>query len=164
LHRFLIHIFYIDDEIDTDDMSEDSPRKRRKLHKKPKTHSHHDEIHTELKSCQEAIEKFLEMNVDPTEFACLRAIVLFQSGAGEVKKHLKDLKSIQTLQDQAQLTLSKYISAAYPSQPLRFGRLLLLLPLLKSISASTIQNLFFKSSIGNAPLGKLICDMYKQAF
>lgn len=150
---------------DIHDLSQDSP-KRRKLHtrrrgKPSSSSSDNIVVLQELKSCMEAIDKFREMNVDPTEFACLRAIILFQSGSGEVKKYLKDVKSIEALQDQAQLTLSKYIGAAYPSQPLRFGRLLLLLPLLKSISPSTIQDLFFATTIGSTPLGKLICDMYK---
>ncbi|OXA50634.1 Protein tailless [Folsomia candida] len=156
-----------DEDMDQDihDLSQDSP-KRRKLHtrrrgKPSSSSSDNIVVLQELKSCMEAIDKFREMNVDPTEFACLRAIILFQSGSGEVKKYLKDVKSIEALQDQAQLTLSKYIGAAYPSQPLRFGRLLLLLPLLKSISPSTIQDLFFATTIGSTPLGKLICDMYK---
>lgn len=147
-----------DDDMDRDhdSMSDDSPKKRRKLNGKRRTKNNPDEILNEIKSCQEALDKFREMGVDSTEFNLLRAIILFQSGSVcEVKKQLKDLV------DQAQLTLNNYVNVAYPSQPLRFGRLLLLLPLLKSISATTIQNLFFKNTIGDKPLGKLICDMYK---
>ena len=121
--------------------------------------SNNEEILNEIKSCQDAIEKFREMNVDHTEFACLKAIILFKTD----KKDCKEQKAIVGLQDQAQLTLSKYINAAYPSQPMRFGKLLLLLPTLKCISAETIENLFFRRTIGTIPIEKIICDMYKSA-
>lgn len=123
-----------------------------------------EEVLQEIKSLQETIEKFREINVDHTEFACLRAIVLFKlsSSAGDLlKKNLKEAKTIEALQDQAQLTLNKYINMEYPNQPLRFGRLLLLLPLLKSVSPVTIENLFFRRTIGQIPIEKIICDMYK---
>jgi len=121
-----------------------------------------EDVLAEMKACQEAMEKFREMGVDETEFACLRAIILFKScSSADVKKKLKEVKVIEALQDQAQLTLSKYISIAYPTQPLRFGRLLLLLPLLKTVAPKTIENLFFRKTIGNISIEKIICDMYK---
>ncbi|CAL8116813.1 unnamed protein product [Orchesella dallaii] len=124
-----------------------------------------EEILKEIKSLQDTIEKFREMNVDQTEFACLRAIILFKSsssGSGDLlATNLKEGRTIEALQDQAQLTLNKYINIAYPGQPLRFGRLLLLLPLLKSVSPVTIENLFFRRTIGQIPIEKIICDMYR---
>ncbi|ODM92382.1 Nuclear receptor subfamily 2 group E member 1 [Orchesella cincta] len=126
-----------------------------------------EEILQEIKSLQETIEKFREMNVDQTEFACLRAIILFKSSSSSsssgdlLKGNLKEGRTIEALQDQAQLTLNKYINIAYPGQPLRFGRLLLLLPLLKSVSPVTIENLFFRRTIGQIPIEKIICDMYR---
>ena len=35
---------------------------------------------TEIRSLQEIITKFKEMQVDPTEFACLKGIVIFKTG------------------------------------------------------------------------------------
>lgn len=35
---------------------------------------------TEIRCFQEIIAKFKEMRVDPTEYACLKAIVLFKTG------------------------------------------------------------------------------------
>lgn len=146
----------------TSSSGEDSPNNQRFNNSMKSCNKSSEEILQEIKACQEAMEKFKEMNVDHTEFACLRAIILFKSSSsGDVKKNLKEVKTIEALQDQAQLTLSKYISMAYPSQPLRFGRLLLLLPLLKAVSPSTIENLFFRKTIGNIPIEKIICDMYK---
>lgn len=120
----------------------------------------------ELKNLQECIQKFQAMNVDPTEFACLRAIILLKthlenSQEENNSKELRDQTTINNLQDQAQLTLSKYIATAYPNQPSRFGKLLLLLPNLKSISGKAIEELFFKKTIGAIPIERIICDMYK---
>ena len=121
---------------------------------------------SELKNLQDAIQKFQAMNVDMTEFACLRAIILLKThieSNGEDQKELRDQAAINSLQDQAQLTLSKYISNAYPTQPSRFGKLLLLLPSLKAITGKAIEELFFKKTIGAIPIEKIICDMYKGA-
>lgn len=51
----------------------------------------------------------------------------------------------------------------YPTQPCRFGKLLLLLPSLHSISPSTIEEVFFKKTIGNVPITRLLSDMYKSS-
>ena len=122
----------------------------------------------ELKNLQDTIQKFHEMNVDLTEFACLRAIILLKthietdsSTVGNDLKEIRDPATINSLQEQAQLTLSKYIANSYPNQPLRYGKLLLLLPKLKSISGKSIEELFFKKTIGAIPIERIICDMYK---
>ena len=119
---------------------------------------------SDLKNFQDAIAKFQNMNVDATEFACLRAIILLKTcieAGGDDHKEVRDQAAISALQDQAQLTLSKYISSAYPSQPSRFGKLLLLLPSLKTVTGKSIEELFFKKTIGTIPIERIICDMYK---
>jgi nuclear receptor subfamily 2 group E member 1 len=119
---------------------------------------------SELKNFQDTITKFQQMNIDATEYACLRAILLLKTSIesnGNDQRELRDQAAITALQDQAQLTLSKYIEKAYPSQPSRFGKLLLLLPSLKSVSGQAIEELFFKGTIQGIPLDRLICDMYK---
>ena len=80
---------------------------------------------------------------------------------GNTNLILKDLQYIISFQDQTQLTLSKYISSAYPTQPFRFGKLLLLLPALRTVSSQTIEELFFKKTIGNISIERVILDMYK---
>jgi hypothetical protein len=79
------------------------------------------------------------------------------------KSNLKDLKNIIALQDATQLTLSKYDATAYPTQPFRFGKLLLLLPSLRAVSSQTIEEIFFKKTIGHASIEKVILDMYRPA-
>lgn len=75
--------------------------------------------------------------------------------------NLKDLQNIISFQDQTQLTLSKYDATAYPTQAFRFGQLLLLLPSLRTVSSQTIEELFFKKTIGNISIERVILDMYK---
>jgi len=86
--------------------------------------------------------------------------VLQNSATGEVR-NLRDFHTVASLQDQAQMTLSKYIQTSYPTQPFRFGKLLLLLPTLKSVSGNTIEELFFRKTIGSIPIERLLIDMFK---
>ena len=79
---------------------------------------------------------------------------------GDVKT-LRDVQMAASLQDQAQLTLNKYIASAYPTQPFRFGKLLLMLPSLKTICSNTIEELFFRKTIGSIPIERLLVDMFK---
>ena len=129
-----------------------------------KSMTDNENLLAELKNLQDAIQKFQAMEVDLTEFACLRAILLFKThieSNGEDQKELRDQASINVLQDQVQLNLSRHITVNYPNQPSRFGKLLLLLPSLKAISGKAIEELFFKKTIGAIPIEKIICDMYK---
>uniref|UniRef100_A0A182TBI7 NR LBD domain-containing protein n=1 Tax=Anopheles maculatus TaxID=74869 RepID=A0A182TBI7_9DIPT len=72
-----------------------------------------------------------------------------------------DVQPVEMLQDQAQCVLSEHVRVRYPRQPTRFGRLLLLLPLLRTIRSTTIETLFFKETIGTVPISRLLIDMYQ---
>lgn len=122
----------------------------------------------EVKEFQDVTTKIAQFRADPHEFACLRAIALFKTSFdvkagphGRDAKTLNDAAAVAAVQDHTQLTLNKYIAAAHPGQPLRFGKLLLLLPTLRSVSGDTIEELFFRKTIGNIPIVRIICDMYK---
>jgi len=82
------------------------------------------------------------------------------NGAKTDTKTLRDTAAVAALQDQAQSALSKYLQGAYPTQPFRFGKLLLMLPSLQSVSASTIEALFFRRTIGSIAIEKLLVDLY----
>jgi hypothetical protein len=81
--------------------------------------------------------------------------------ANEKQTPLKDIETIASFQEQTQVTLSKYDLHVYPSQPFRFGQLVLLMPLLRSVSSQTIEQVFFKKTIGNISIERVILDMYK---
>lgn len=76
-------------------------------------------------------------------------------------KTLKNNHTITLLQNQTQITLNKYIKSTYPSQPFHFNKLLLLLPLLQTISSKIIKNIFFKQTIKHIPINKLIINIFK---
>ena len=65
------------------------------------------------------------------------------------------------LQDQAQCILGDYVRNRYQRQPTRFGRLLLAIPLLRMIRTSTIEMIFFKETVGEASVIRLLHDMYR---
>ncbi|XP_043860290.1 nuclear receptor subfamily 2 group E member 1 [Petaurus breviceps papuanus] len=88
---------------------------------------------------------------------------LVPTHSGSELRSFRNAAAIAALQDEAQLTLNSYIHTRYPTQPCRFGKLLLLLPALRSISPSTIEEVFFKKTIGNVPITRLLSDMYKSS-
>lgn len=74
---------------------------------------------------------------------------------------LKDSSQIENLQDQAQVMLGQHARVNQPGSPARFGRLLLLLPLLRTVPATRVELIYFQKTIGNTPMEKVLCDMYK---
>ncbi|RUS81808.1 hypothetical protein EGW08_010445, partial [Elysia chlorotica] len=100
----------------------------------------------------EAISRLKDMNLDPTEVTCLKAIAIFKPDLTGVSEK----RQIQTIQDQAQLMLTKHVQLAYPAQALRFGRLLMLLSRLQAVAAPTVEKVFFRGLMASASVEKLI--------
>ncbi|CAO1348729.1 unnamed protein product [Diamesa tonsa] len=110
----------------------------------------------EMKTVQEILCRFRQLSPDSSEVGCMKAVILFSPET----TGLCDVQPVEMLQDQAQCILSDHVRLRYPRQPTRFGRLLLLLPSLRAIRSSTIETLFFKETIGNVPISRLLGDMY----
>ena len=72
---------------------------------------------------------------------------------------LSDSKHIESVQEKSQCALEEYVRHQYPHQPTRFGKLLLRLPSLRTVSASAIEQLFFVRLVGKTPIETLIRDM-----
>jgi len=72
---------------------------------------------------------------------------------------LKEPQIIESLQDQAQMMLAQHVSTTSSSN--RFGKLLLLLPILKNIGSSRIERLYFSQTIGNLSIERLLTDLIK---
>ncbi|XP_060613985.1 COUP transcription factor 2-like [Anolis sagrei] len=104
---------------------------------------------------QEQVEKLKALHVDSAEYSCLKAIVLFTPDA----VGLTDLCHVENVQEKSQCALEEYVRNQYPSQPSRFGRLLLRLPSLRIVSAPVIEQLFFVRLVGKTPIETLIRDM-----
>ncbi|XP_060524152.1 nuclear receptor subfamily 2 group E member 1 isoform X2 [Cylas formicarius] len=115
-----------------------------------------------LRDFQEVLADVRHFQMDHQEFACLRVVALFKTPPPTTTcKSLEEVTRVQAVQNDAQLALSKYLGTAKPQQPLRFGKLLLLLSGVRNVPADTIEELFFKKTIGDIPIVKIICDMYK---
>ena len=72
---------------------------------------------------------------------------------------LSDSGNIEQLQEKSQCALEEYCRSQYPNQTSRFGKLLLRLPSLRTVSASVIEKLFFVRLVGKTPIETLIRDM-----
>uniref|UniRef100_A0A8B9C8V8 Nuclear receptor subfamily 2 group F member 6 n=1 Tax=Anser brachyrhynchus TaxID=132585 RepID=A0A8B9C8V8_9AVES len=109
----------------------------------------------QIRIFQDQVEKLNRLQVDSAEYSCLKAIALFTPDACG----LSDPAHVESLQEKAQVALTEYVRAQYPSQPQRFGRLLLRLPALRAVPASLISQLFFMRLVGKTPIETLIRDM-----
>ncbi|XP_041972136.1 photoreceptor-specific nuclear receptor [Aricia agestis] len=106
---------------------------------------------------REVVARYRAVLVDPAEFACMKAIALFKSETRGLKEPLQ----IENLQDQAQVMLMSHARAAHAAAPARFGRLLLLLPLLRAVPPQQLEREYFAKTIGQTPMEKVLADMYK---
>ncbi|XP_053150943.1 nuclear receptor subfamily 2 group F member 6 isoform X6 [Hemicordylus capensis] len=109
----------------------------------------------QIRIFQDQVEKLNRLQVDSAEYSCLKAIALFTPDACG----LSDPAHVESLQEKAQVALTDYVRSQYPSQPQRFGRLLLRLPALRAVPASLISQLFFMRLVGKTPIETLIRDM-----
>ncbi len=69
------------------------------------------------------------------------------------------MQAIEQLQEKSQCALEEYCRSQYPNQPTRFGKLLLRLPSLRTVSSNVIEQLFFVRLVGKTPIETLIRDM-----
>ena len=60
------------------------------------------------------------------------------------------------MQEKSQCALEEYCRTQYPNQPTRFGKLLLRLPSLRTVSSAVIEQLFFVRLVGKTPIETLI--------
>ncbi|XP_017569801.1 nuclear receptor subfamily 2 group F member 6b isoform X2 [Pygocentrus nattereri] len=104
---------------------------------------------------QDQVDKLTRLQVDSAEYSCLKAIALFSPDACG----LTDPAHVESLQEKAQVALTEYERMQYPTQPQRFGRLLLRLPSLRAVPANLISQLFFMRLVGKTPIETLIRDM-----
>ncbi|XP_046396813.1 photoreceptor-specific nuclear receptor-like [Ischnura elegans] len=139
----------------------------------------------EARRLRDTVERFRSLSVDHTEYACLKALVLFKPDT----RGLRNSKQVESLQEQTHLMLLEYCNGAEPQasgrlrslrgdepgflhptsipgaapHSARLGRLLLLLPSLGSVSRRSLEELFFRKTVGDVPIERLLCDMFKSS-
>uniref|UniRef100_A0A2R9A820 Nuclear receptor subfamily 2 group F member 1 n=1 Tax=Pan paniscus TaxID=9597 RepID=A0A2R9A820_PANPA len=102
---------------------------------------------------QEQVEKLKALTV------CSLSLSLPPVAARADACGLSDAAHIESLQEKSQCALEEYVRSQYPNQPSRFGKLLLRLPSLRTVSSSVIEQLFFVRLVGKTPIETLIRDM-----
>ncbi|XP_045120377.1 nuclear receptor subfamily 2 group E member 1-like isoform X2 [Portunus trituberculatus] len=114
-----------------------------------------------VEGMRDVITRLHALRVDHTEYACLKALILFRPEA----RGLRDGYGVEVLQDQTQLMLHEYLASKVcgAGGRVRAGKLLLLLPALGHISATAVQEIFFRRTVGNTPIERVLCDMFKSS-
>lgn len=131
-------------------------------------------IATEVNHFQGILFRLAQMNVDEKEYDFLRTIILFkgrqQASSGSAcgspcstsEKVSQDAIKMSNLYDEALQGLAAYIGLTKPSQPQRYKTLMLILDQLVTVSNFTIEELFFRRSIGHVTIIKVMSGMYSQ--
>ncbi|XP_017145019.1 protein tailless [Drosophila miranda] len=144
-------------------------------------------VSREVHAFQDVLNQLCHMNVDTTEYECLRAISLFRksppaasstedlanssiltgsgspnSSASAESRGLLESGKVAAMHNDARSALHNYTSRTHPNQPLRFQTLLGVVSMMHKVSSFTIEELFFRKTIGDITIVRLISDMYSQ--
>merc|ERR1719347_533764 len=99
-----------------------------------------------IRVMNELVSPFKAIQMDDTEFACLKAIVFFDPNA----RGLGDVNRIKSLRYQIQMNLEDYICDRQYDSRGRFGEILLTLPSLQSITLQMIEQISYAKNYGVA--------------
>lgn len=103
----------------------------------------------------ELVKPLRDVQINDSEFACLKAIVFFDPDA----KGLSDSSKIKSFRYQVQVNLEDYINDRQYDSRGRFGEMLLLLPALQSITWQMIEQIQFAKLFGTAKIDNLLQEM-----
>ncbi|XP_076058601.1 hepatocyte nuclear factor 4-gamma-like [Oratosquilla oratoria] len=103
----------------------------------------------------ELVKPLRQVNLDDSEFACLKAIVFFDP----VIRGLNDINRVKVLRYQVQLILEDYVNDSQYESRGRFGEILLTLPSLQSITWQMIEQVQFAKLFGVAHIDNLLQEM-----
>ena len=123
-------------------------------------------LKSDIERLQEILNKLKHMKADSNELACLKNFVLFKTYSNNcptmINSQLNDINTINYLHNQAQILLNTYVNKQYPCEENRFLKLLSTISLFRLISSSTIEEFFFRKTIGDKTcMEQLVKDMYR---
>ncbi|KAJ8737935.1 hypothetical protein PYW08_000530 [Mythimna loreyi] len=118
-----------------------------------------------------ALREIAKVSPDANEYACLRVIILFKtcldkeggsspSNMDTDSRKLKSAATVSAMRDQSMSMLTEYCRCTYPLQLTRVCRLQNLLPIIRRVPSSAIVELFFKATVGDTPIERILTDMY----
>lgn len=96
-----------------------------------------------------------DINIDDAELACIKALVFFDPNA----KGLNEPQRIKSLRHQILNNLEDYVSDRQYESRGRFGEILLILPVLQSITWQMIEQIQFAKIFGVAHIDSLLQEM-----
>lgn len=96
-----------------------------------------------------------DINIDDAELACVKALVFFDPNA----KGLNEPQRIKSLRHQILNNLEDYVSDRQYESRGRFGEILLILPVLQSITWQMIEQIQFAKIFGVARIDSLLQEM-----
>lgn len=99
--------------------------------------------------------KMKKLNLDKTELACLKAIILLNSDL----RGLQAKNEIDALREKVYASLEEYCRRNHAADDGRFAQLLLRLPALRSISLKCLDHLFFFHLIGDKSIEQFFTEM-----
>lgn len=100
---------------------------------------------------QSYVQTMENLEVDATEFAYLKALILFCPD-----NTCTDSKQVEKFQEKAHTELRNYIQEFHPQNPDRLCKLLLRLPALRSVNPSIMEELFFSGLTGSVQIDSII--------
>ncbi|KAL6732048.1 hypothetical protein Aduo_002850 [Ancylostoma duodenale] len=105
----------------------------------------------------EHVERIRSLHMDFFEMNSIKATVLFNPDTTSLQEPMK----VEAIQEKIQASLDEYCRTQKAHQPCRFGRILLRLPALRTLSSSTVESLFFSKL--DTPVNMLIKDLLSQS-
>lgn len=133
----------------------------------------------EVEIFHDILSQVLVLQVDANEFVFLRAIVLYKtefdpdcsysscSSEGlevisSTSRSIQEASTVRAMQESAKQALAAYVRAYKPVPAERYRLLLQIIPVVRSVSSYTIEEIFFRSTIGSVPLRQILTDIYMQ--
>ncbi|TMW48263.1 hypothetical protein DOY81_006656, partial [Sarcophaga bullata] len=142
-------------------------------------------VSREIHAFQEVLNQLCHLNIDTNEYEYIRAITLFRkpsssneelaspspsnsndslnSSISTESRGLIEYNRVITLHNESRNALIAYIARTHAAQPMRYQTLISVLSLMCKVSAFSIEELFFRKTIGDITIVRLISDMYSQS-
>ncbi|XP_022236013.1 nuclear receptor subfamily 2 group C member 1-like isoform X2 [Limulus polyphemus] len=105
-----------------------------------------------ISKLQIIVNSLSHLQLDDHEYAYLKAIVLFSP---DNLSHPK-ARQVEKFQERAYQEMHTYIDQTFTKNSDRFPKLLLRLPVLRSIQATIVEELFFSGLIGSVQINSII--------
>ncbi|ELT88964.1 hypothetical protein CAPTEDRAFT_172322 [Capitella teleta] len=122
----------------------------------PRGHNHDPDIsRITNRVLDELVRPLREVQIDDSEFACIKAIVFFDPHA----RGVSDPEKIKAMRYQVQINLEDYINDRQYDSRGRFGEILLILPNLQSITWQMIEQIQVAKLFGMAKIDNLLQEM-----